>query len=115
MPIIVVVGYQKDEIKETINRRHHNAINFVVQDEQCGTGHALMCTHATWEREHVLIMNGDVPLVTTQIIESLYFILFEEPRKSSSAARKRGCSPRTIMVTRAAVATSARVSRQKKR
>ena len=68
----MVVGYQKDAIKETITRHHHNAINFMIQEEQCGTGHALMCTQTIWERENILIMNGDVPLVTTQIIESLY-------------------------------------------
>ena len=72
VPITVVVGYQKDTIKEVITRHHHNAINFVVQEEQRGTGHALMCTQAIWDREHILIMNGDVPLVTTQIIESLF-------------------------------------------
>ena len=72
VPITVVIGYQKDAIKETIINQHHNAVSFVVQDEQCGTGHALMCTTPVWEREHVLIMNGDIPLVTTEIIENLY-------------------------------------------
>ena len=72
IPITVVVGYQKDAIQEVITRHHHNSINFVVQEEQCGTGHALMCTQPIWERENILIMNGDVPLVTTDIIENLY-------------------------------------------
>ncbi len=72
IPITVVIGYQKDAIKETISRHHHNAIQFVVQEEQRGTGHALMCTQSIWDREHILIMNGDVPLVTPQIIENLY-------------------------------------------
>ena len=72
IPITVVVGYQKDAIKEVITNRHHNAINFVVQEEQCGTGHALMCSQSIWERENILILNGDVPLVTTEIIENLY-------------------------------------------
>lgn len=72
IPILVVVGYQKDAIKEVIIRYHHNLINFVVQEEQHGTGHALMCTQSSWDREHILIMNGDVPLVTPAIIESLY-------------------------------------------
>ena len=71
-PVTVVIGYQKDAIKEVISRLHHNTINFIVQEEQRGTGHALMCTQPIWEKEHILIMNGDVPLVTTEIIESLY-------------------------------------------
>jgi bifunctional UDP-N-acetylglucosamine pyrophosphorylase / glucosamine-1-phosphate N-acetyltransferase len=72
VPIAVVVGYQKDAIKETIARHHHNAISFIVQEEQHGTGHALMCTQSIWDRDHILILNADVPLVTTQIIEALY-------------------------------------------
>ena len=71
-PITVVVGYQKDAIEQVIRERHNNAISFVVQDEQCGTGHALMCSQRIWEKDHILIMNGDVPLVTTQIIQDLY-------------------------------------------
>lgn len=72
IPITVVVGYQKDIVKEVISNRHQNAINFVIQEEQRGTGHAIMCAQSVWEREHILVMNGDVPLVTTEIIESLY-------------------------------------------
>ncbi len=72
IPITVVVGYQKDAIQEVITRHHHNSINFAVQEEQCGTGHALMCSQPIWERDNILIMNGDVPLVTTDIIETLY-------------------------------------------
>ena len=74
VPITVVVGYQKDAIQQTISQRHHNtnSIKFVVQEEQCGTGHALMCTKLVWERDHILILNGDVPLVTTDIIHGLF-------------------------------------------
>lgn len=72
VPTSVVIGYQKDAIQETITKYHHNAINFIVQEEQYGTGHALMCSESIWERDHLLIMNGDVPLVTTPIIENLY-------------------------------------------
>lgn len=72
IPITVVVGYQKDTIQETIAKHHLDSIDFVVQDEQSGTGHAIMCTQESWQREHILIMNGDVPLVTSDIIEKLY-------------------------------------------
>lgn len=74
VPITVVVGYQKDAIQKTITDRHHNtnSISFAIQEEQCGTGHALMCTKLNWERDHILILNGDVPLVTVDIIEGLF-------------------------------------------
>jgi bifunctional UDP-N-acetylglucosamine pyrophosphorylase/glucosamine-1-phosphate N-acetyltransferase len=72
IPISVVIGYQKDSIKETIIARHSDAINFVIQDEQKGTGHAIMCTQDIWHHENILVMNGDAPLVTKDIIEKLY-------------------------------------------
>jgi bifunctional UDP-N-acetylglucosamine pyrophosphorylase/glucosamine-1-phosphate N-acetyltransferase len=72
IPISVVVGYQKDSIKETIVKYHKNSINFIVQEEQKGTGHAIMCTKSSWDKEHILILNGDVPLVSADIIEKLY-------------------------------------------
>ena len=72
VPMSVVIGYQKDVIQEVINIRHRNTISFVVQEEQKGTGHALICSSGAWEREHILVINGDVPLVTTEIIETLY-------------------------------------------
>jgi len=72
IPISVVVGYQKDQVQHAITRRHFNGVNFIVQEEQCGTGHAIMCTKNVWDREHILVMNGDVPLVNSAIIENLY-------------------------------------------
>jgi len=68
----VVIGYQKDQVKETITKHHANTISFVVQEEPQGTGHAIMCTRADWKKDHILIMNGDAPLVTKDIIEMLY-------------------------------------------
>ncbi len=71
IPTTLVVGHQQELIKKCIDHYNHN-VDFVEQDEQRGTGHALHCTKETWQKDHVLILNGDMPLVTPEIIQALY-------------------------------------------
>lgn len=68
----LVVGYQQEIIRNIITQHHTEPIEFVVQQQQNGTGHALACTKSSWKNDHVLVLNGDVPLVTTELITSLY-------------------------------------------
>lgn len=69
----VVVGYQKELIQECITTYHPiDNISFALQEQQQGTAHALECTRGYWQKEHILIMNGDIPLVTPEIIQNLY-------------------------------------------
>ncbi len=72
IPTTVVVGYQKEYIQETIIHHHPDDVHFTVQKEQCGTGHAILCAEESWKQENILIMNGNVPLVTQDIIQALY-------------------------------------------
>ncbi len=72
IPTLVVVGYQKELIKSVLSQHHGSSISYCVQEQQKGTGHAVLCTQQHWDRDHLLIMNGDVPLVTPDIIERLY-------------------------------------------
>lgn len=81
IPTIVVVGYQQETIKDIIAKHHAEAIEFIVQEKQEGTGHALACTKSSWNKEHILVLNGDVPLITPDIISSLY----EEHIKTNAA------------------------------
>lgn len=67
----MVVGYQKDIVMDTVKKYGYN-VHFVVQENQYGTGHALICTQDTWHEENILILNGDAPLITDEIIEKLY-------------------------------------------
>lgn len=67
----LVVGYQKEAVTETVKDRHHN-VHFVTQENQDGTGHAVLCSESTWHKDLILIMNGDMPLVTPHIVELLY-------------------------------------------
>ncbi len=72
LPVTLVVGFQKELIEKTVTKQFENDVTFVHQTEQLGTGHAIVCSQTTWTRDHILIMNGDMPLVTKDIIQKLY-------------------------------------------
>ncbi|MDL1971518.1 MAG: bifunctional UDP-N-acetylglucosamine diphosphorylase/glucosamine-1-phosphate N-acetyltransferase GlmU [Candidatus Desulfofervidaceae bacterium] len=65
----VVIGYKAEEIQEIIKG---SDIKFILQTEQLGTGHALLCATSFWERaENVLVLNGDVPLLESSTLQEL--------------------------------------------
>ena len=77
----LIVGHKRDEIMEIITKHHGASMRFVTQEEQLGTGHALLCSQHSWEKENILILNGDVPLISQEIIKDLY-----NQHKESNAA-----------------------------
>jgi bifunctional UDP-N-acetylglucosamine pyrophosphorylase / glucosamine-1-phosphate N-acetyltransferase len=81
IPTTVVIGYQQDIIKNIITKEHGDTINFVTQEEQRGTGHALATTKDIWQEENILVMNGDAPLIDQEMILKLY----NEHKKSNCA------------------------------
>jgi len=72
LPVTVVVGFQKELVEKTITKQFPDDVTFVHQTEQLGTGHAIACSQHTWTRDHILILNGDMPLVNKEIIQKLY-------------------------------------------
>ncbi len=68
--ITVVLYHQASLIKESINNNYTN-INFHIQDAQKfpGTGGAMKGVVAKYDR--VLILNGDMPLITTSSLKEL--------------------------------------------
>jgi len=69
--IIVVVGNQADKVREMVSGKFDTF--FAYQDEQLGTGHAVLCalayiSEATTE---VVILCGDVPLIKSETLVSL--------------------------------------------
>jgi bifunctional UDP-N-acetylglucosamine pyrophosphorylase/glucosamine-1-phosphate N-acetyltransferase len=68
----VVIGHSKDELQKIIISVSNTMIAFVEQKEQKGTGHALACTQPLWAKKYILVCNGDVPLITSEIINELY-------------------------------------------
>jgi len=71
IPTTLVLGYQADEIKSKISNHGITNIDYVEQKEQLGTGHAVLCTKDTWDSDTILILNGDMPLFSSEQIEKL--------------------------------------------
>ncbi|MCF8068155.1 MAG: NTP transferase domain-containing protein [Desulfobacterales bacterium] len=69
--IIAVVGHQAEKVRQVINKTHD--ILFAFQEEQLGTGHAVQCAlpYLTEKIKDVIILCGDVPLLTSQTILKL--------------------------------------------
>lgn len=68
----IVVGHQKNDIQRIITDHHADTILFAHQEKQLGTGHAVLCTKEHWQSENILVLNGDMPLITEEIIIELY-------------------------------------------
>ena len=66
----LVIGFKRDLIMKTVKKKHPH-VYFVTQENLLGTGHALVCTQYKWHADNILIMNGDMPLITPDIIERL--------------------------------------------
>jgi UDP-N-acetylglucosamine diphosphorylase/glucosamine-1-phosphate N-acetyltransferase len=66
--VIVVVGNQADKVKKTVSE--HFKVLFSVQKEQLGTGHAVggAFPFLPDQIEQVVILNGDVPLLTSNTV-----------------------------------------------
>ncbi len=77
--IAVVVGHQADEVRKALQ---DDEIEFVLQEPQLGTGHAVAAAHSVMDgfSGNVLILCGDVPLITPATIEG--FITYHEQQGS---------------------------------
>ncbi len=72
IPIVTIVGHQRDLVKQTILAAFPDAsIEFAIQDEQLGTGHALKCARDTFDSDDILMVYGDQPLMTSETIAKL--------------------------------------------
>ena len=63
--IVVIVGYKKDSVIDFVRNRFDD-VEFAEQNEQLGTGHAVMQTaeHFKDYTGDILILSGDVPLLS---------------------------------------------------
>ena len=67
--IFVIVGHEADRVKAAVAQ---SGVNFVLQAEQLGTGHAIQCAReAIVGYDDVLVLSGDVPLLSAETIEML--------------------------------------------
>ena len=64
--IFAIIGHEAGRVRSAVET---TGINFIVQAEQRGTGHAIMVAHRSLQGfEHVLVLSGDVPLITPETI-----------------------------------------------
>src|SRR5207302_10546616 len=56
--IYVIVGHQAEQVRAAAQHQH-TGVQFVTQEPQRGTGHAVMCARDKVERyAHVLVLSG---------------------------------------------------------
>lgn len=69
--IILVVGNQAETVKAVFSDK--NKIGYAYQEKQLGTGHAVQCAlpHVPDYINDVVILCGDVPLITSKTISDL--------------------------------------------
>ena len=63
--IIPIIGYKADEIKNYFSNQQ---LDFVIQKEQLGTGHAVMQAINEITSQLTLILYGDVPLINHELL-----------------------------------------------
>jgi bifunctional UDP-N-acetylglucosamine pyrophosphorylase / glucosamine-1-phosphate N-acetyltransferase len=67
--VYAIIGHEAERVRAVVSSA---GINFVLQAEQRGTGHALMVARdALSKYDHVIVLSGDAPLITHQTIERL--------------------------------------------
>jgi bifunctional UDP-N-acetylglucosamine pyrophosphorylase/glucosamine-1-phosphate N-acetyltransferase len=67
--VYAIIGHEADRVRRAVAS---TGVNFVLQEEQRGTGHALMVARdALAHYEHVIVLSGDAPLITPATIERL--------------------------------------------
>ncbi|MGE5544707.1 MAG: bifunctional UDP-N-acetylglucosamine diphosphorylase/glucosamine-1-phosphate N-acetyltransferase GlmU [Bacillota bacterium] len=67
--LVMVVGHGREQVMEVMSA---SGVQFVVQEQQLGTGHALLQAEAAVEEsEIILVLCGDTPLLQAQTLETL--------------------------------------------
>src|SRR5438270_5662702 len=55
--IFAIIGHEAESVRAAVQ---HTGVGFVVQAEQRGTGHAVMCARPALQKyDHVLVLSGD--------------------------------------------------------
>lgn len=77
-PPVMIVGYQREAVQKSVGNR----ARFAVQEEQKGTGHAvLMAAEHVDPSRRVMVLSGDVPLTRIETLRRL----LEEHERSGNA------------------------------
>src|SRR5579864_5478787 len=120
--VYAIIGHEAERVRAATES---TGINFVLQSEQRGTGHALMVAReALAGYDHVIVLSGDAPLITAETIVHLRNFHLEEqaamalltadlddPRRYGRVLRKnqRSAEVRAIVEERAASSTQKKI------
>ncbi len=67
--IYVIVGHEAEKVRASVQQ---TGLQFVLQEPQRGTGHALMCAAVALAKyDEVVVLSGDAPLITAATIAKL--------------------------------------------
>src|SRR5579871_401181 len=67
--VYAIIGHEAERVRKAME---HTGVQFVLQAEQHGTGHALMVAReALAGYDHVIVLSGDAPLITAETIGRL--------------------------------------------
>lgn len=67
--VYAIIGHEAERVRAAMQ---HTGVNYVLQSEQRGTGHALMAAReALAGYDHVIVLSGDAPLISPQTIGRL--------------------------------------------
>jgi bifunctional UDP-N-acetylglucosamine pyrophosphorylase/glucosamine-1-phosphate N-acetyltransferase len=74
--VYAIIGHEAERVRSAMQ---HTGVNFVLQAEQRGTGHALIVAReALSGYDHVIVLSGDAPLITAETIARLRDVHLEE-------------------------------------
>ncbi len=84
--LVTVVGYGAEKVKETVGNRS----DFVLQEEQLGTAHAVRQAEALLSGKPgtTLVVCGDTPLITAETFEELFAFHEKEGAKATILTTK---------------------------
>ncbi len=79
---ILIIGHKKELVKEQVRE---TGVEFAVQEQQLGTGHAVLQTEPLLRNFNgdVLVLSGDVPLLTAETLGNLIDIHRREQPKAT--------------------------------
>jgi bifunctional UDP-N-acetylglucosamine pyrophosphorylase / glucosamine-1-phosphate N-acetyltransferase len=64
--VFAIIGHEAERVRSAVE---HTGVNFILQADQRGTGHALMVAQpALSAYDHVIVLSGDAPQITPQTI-----------------------------------------------
>lgn len=83
---VIVVGYRKELVEETLGTKYH----YIVQESLLGTGHAVTLTRDYLEgkAEHIFVLYGDQPFTSAETIKKITEKHLESGKKITMATVK---------------------------